>query len=208
MWGAIGYPWVEELSGGSPPRVRGGGRARGSQLISPAPSELPGSVLLLHKPAGRLGDALTLESAVEESQAHCPSSYPAHRGVGNGLRRPEDSLRGGSAGSGFQPCCRLDWMTQNGSHGSGGRRGGKRYPSQLGTLSSLPGPAGLFALLRPSWVFLLGCSCSSCLHGWPLLTLQVSNQIPPPLPGERIGERPSFPSPASPTVDPACLFGA
>lgn len=79
MRGAIGYPWVEELSGGSPPRVRGGGRARGSQLISPAPSELPGSVLLLHKPAGRLGDALTLESAVEESQAHCPSSYPAHR---------------------------------------------------------------------------------------------------------------------------------
>ena len=137
-----------------------------------------------------------------------PLLLPSSPGVGNGLRRPEDSLRGGSAGSGFQPCCRLDWMTQNGSHGSGGRRGGKRYPSQLGTLSSLPGPAGLFALLRPSWVFLLGCSCSSCLHGWPLLTLQVSNQIPPPLPGERIGERPSFPSPASPTVDPACLFGA
>lgn len=104
-----------------------------------------------------------------------PLLLPSSPGVGNGLRRPEDSLRGGSAGSGFQPCCRLDWMTQNGSHGSGGRRGGKRYPSQLGTLSSLPGPAGLFALLRPSWASRASerglCTRSSFF--WDVLVLAV-----------------------------------
>ena len=139
----------------------GGCRARGSQLISPAASELLGSVVLLHKPAGRLGDPLTLESRGGGVPGPLPLLLPSSPGAGNGLRRPEDSLRGGSVDSGCQPYCwplamgtvfsyfkmkKLDWMTQNGSHGSGGRRGGKRYPSQLGTLSSLPGPAGLFAL--------------------------------------------------------------
>ena len=76
-------------------------------------------------------------------------------------------------------------------------------------LASLP-------CLRPSWAsraserglctLLLGCSCSSCLHGWPLLTLQVSNQMPPPLPGERRGRGlPSSPPPAPLSILPPYL---
>ena len=78
---------------------------------------------------------------MEESQAHSPSSYPVHWGreMGSGgLRTALGAalwtqaawpLAMGTVFSYFKTK-RLDWMTQNGSHGSGGRRGARgTHPS-------------------------------------------------------------------------------
>lgn len=125
---------------------------------------------------------------MEESQAHSLFSYPAHRGWEVGSGGLEDSpacwpVAVGTVFSYFKTK-RLDWMTQNRSHGSGGRRGGKRYPPQLGTLSSLPGPAGLFGPLRPSWASRASerglCTHSSFFWDVPALALSwVAPSYPP-----------------------------
>ena len=125
---------------------------------------------------------------MEESQAHSLFSYSAHRGweVGSGGLEDSPACRPVAVGTVFSyfKTKRLDWMTQNGSHGSGGRRGGKRYPTQLGTLSKPPRLCWPLWPPRPSWASRASerglCTHSSFFWDVPALALSwVAPSYPP-----------------------------
>lgn len=136
---------MEELSGASPPREVVGAE-QGAPTDLP-PAELPGSMVLLHKPRPP-NSPETHDGGVPGLLPYLPPDTP---GVGNGLRRPEGQPLGRLCRLAVPalpvlfPCCgngfltfkmkRLDWMTQKGPPGLHVmvlriRRGDKRYPPQ------------------------------------------------------------------------------